>query len=76
MPDSELQSSLYGLLEEYSLEDILFALYRYADIQSRLAGTLQQTRAREDWEHKACAIDVACEAIDTANRGNLIFEGD
>ena len=76
MPDSQLQSSLYGLLEEYTLEDILFALYRYADIQSRLADTLKQPRAREAWEHKACAIDVACEAIDTANRGITLSDGE
>ncbi|MEL7086352.1 MAG: hypothetical protein AAF268_05975 [Cyanobacteria bacterium P01_A01_bin.3] len=70
MPDSKLQSSLYGLLEHHNLEDILFALYRYADTQARLASTVQQTSAQEDWEHKAAAIDVACEAIDTANRGD------
>lgn len=71
MPESKLQSSLYGLLEHYNLEDILFALYRYADTQAQLASTLQETTAQEDWEHKASAIDVACEAIDTAHRGGF-----
>lgn len=69
MSDPKLQDSLYDLLEDFSLEDVLFALYRYADTQSRLAATLQQAHASEDWDHKACAIDVACEAIDTAHRG-------
>ena len=64
-----LESSLFELLEEHNLEEILFALYRYADTQARLAKVIQERTAHDDWEQKACAVDVACEVLDTANRG-------
>ncbi|WP_051039823.1 hypothetical protein [Synechococcus sp. PCC 7336] len=66
----QLEASLLELLEEHNLEEILFALYRYADTQARLAGAIQEQPARDVWEHKACAVDIACEVLDTANRGD------
>ncbi|MGH2415088.1 MAG: hypothetical protein ACRDEA_15630, partial [Microcystaceae cyanobacterium] len=51
MKDQKLEAALFNLLETYSLEDIIFTLFRYADIQARLAKTLQQTQAAVRWKH-------------------------
>ncbi|MEM6445269.1 MAG: hypothetical protein AAFY57_01260 [Cyanobacteria bacterium J06642_2] len=68
MVDETLESALFPLLEEHGLEDILFAFYRYADTQARLAEFLQQAEAADSWRHQAIAIDLACEALDEVNR--------
>lgn len=68
MVDETLETTLFPLLETHSLEDILFAFYRYADTQARLAQFLQQGDAASNWRQQAAAIDLACEALDEANR--------
>lgn len=68
MADDTLETALFPLLEEHSLEDILFAFYRYADTQARLANFLQQVDAADNWRQQAMAIDLACEALDEVNR--------
>jgi L-rhamnose mutarotase len=53
MNDNKLETTVYELLESHSPEEIVFALFRYADFQARLATTLQQTEAADRWKHIA-----------------------
>ncbi len=51
-----LETALFDLLENHQLEDIIFGLFSYADIQASLAKTLQQTEAAAKWKHTAHEI--------------------
>jgi hypothetical protein len=62
--DKNLENAVLSLLERYSLEDVVFTLYGYADMQAELAKILNQTQAAAKWEHQADALHIACEIID------------
>jgi hypothetical protein len=69
MVDPDLETVLFPLLDSHSVEDILFALYRYARTQVELAEMLEQPSAVAEWKQQVCALDMACEVLDNANRG-------
>jgi hypothetical protein len=62
--DRNLDNTLLQLLERYSLEDIVYTLYGYADMQAELAKILAQKEAAAKWEHQAEALHIACEILD------------
>lgn len=62
--DKNLENAILSLLERYSLEDVVFTLYGYADMQAELAKILNQNHAAAKWEHQADALHIACEILD------------
>jgi hypothetical protein len=62
--DKNLETAVLKLLECYTLEDIVYALYGYADVQAELAKILNETHAAAKWEHQAEALHIACEILD------------
>jgi hypothetical protein len=53
MPANNLETTVFELLESHSPEEIVFTLFRYADLQARLATTLQQAETADRWKHIA-----------------------
>lgn len=53
MSNRELETKLCDLLEKSSLEDVVFSLFRYAEMQASLAKTLQQSQAANLWQNRA-----------------------
>lgn len=62
--DNNVENAVLNLLERYSLEDVVYTLYGYADMQAELAKLLNQSRAVAKWEHQADALHIACEILD------------
>jgi hypothetical protein len=62
--DQNLENAVLKLLERYSLEEIVYTLYGYADMQAELAKILNQAQAAAKWEHQADALHIACEILD------------
>ncbi|MEO0854230.1 MAG: hypothetical protein AAFY15_12120 [Cyanobacteria bacterium J06648_11] len=69
MGRTDLAPEVFMLLETHSMEDVLFAFYRYAKTQAQLAEMLEQTEAAWEWNCQASALDMACEALDDIQRG-------
>ncbi|MCU0533349.1 MAG: hypothetical protein MUD14_05585 [Hydrococcus sp. Prado102] len=53
MLTNNLETTVFELLESHSPEEIVFTLFRYADLQARLATTLQQTETADRWKNIA-----------------------
>lgn len=56
MIDRNLETTLFDLLENYGLDNVMLALFRYADLQARLAKSLDQTEAAAKWREQAYEI--------------------
>lgn len=74
MGRTDLAPEVFALLETHSMEDVLFAFYRYAKTQAQLAEMLDQAEAAWEWQCQASAIDIACEALDDIQRGAAATE--
>lgn len=47
-----------------SLDELLNALYWYAEGQAQLAKTRQQPALAEQWQQRVRALDAACQMLD------------
>lgn len=54
--NKNLQTALFELLDSYQLEDVVFSIFHYANIQANLAKTLGQTEAAAKWKDAAYEI--------------------
>jgi hypothetical protein len=68
MIGTNLQVALANILENYSVEDVLFALYCYADDQVRN----DNVDKKEVLQRQVKALDLACELLETKN-GNETY---
>ncbi|AFY77863.1 MAG: hypothetical protein IGR93_05570 [Hydrococcus sp. C42_A2020_068] len=71
--DKNLDNAILELLERHTVEDIVYCLYGYADVQAELAKILNETRAAAKWEHQAEALHIACEILDEADDEEFDF---
>lgn len=65
--DKNLETALFSLLEQYSLEEVIYTLYKYSDLQARLAKLLEQPKATTKWQHQADALFIVSEILDEVN---------
>jgi hypothetical protein len=56
-----------------SLDELISALYWYADTQVELAKKRQQIEVAEQWEHRVKALDGACQILDEINQDDSEF---
>ncbi|MDJ0743567.1 MAG: hypothetical protein QNJ32_09405 [Xenococcaceae cyanobacterium MO_167.B27] len=65
MANNNLNNSVATLLDKYSVEDILFALY--CKVDSRLRNSNQET---EKLQQQVNTLDLACEMLDDVDEEN------
>jgi hypothetical protein len=56
MSNENLESVLFELLERYNLEEVVFTLFRYTQMQANLAKTLNQLEASAKWQ--SCSFEL------------------
>jgi hypothetical protein len=77
----KMEAKLPQLLKNFSLEndnptsldELINALYWYADTQAQLAKKRKQIELAMQWEYRVRALDMACQTLDEINPDDLEF---